>query len=459
MPKSDLPFGSEFSPSQISLPRLLELSGMHGGDWHAFESAVYEEFFKNYPSSEANRRKLANNTKLSMQAYKIIDKDGSLTPLGRELHALRDDEPAMYAALAKHLLLNLHGVALLQSVQDMQAAGESVSLTTLRQQLENEYDVHFPRGGKHASTMRGWLEKAGVFADNGWRVDRDRLRHLLGISHDEIEALAMLSPEQRAFVRALVNAAAPGPYRSNEIERLATGLYGVKSNEKDLPRSVLYPLRDAGFITLTRGTREQGRGAKPFEVSPTAKLQTEVVEPLMKQLDRQVHPELRPLLRRPLADIRADLGSSHKHIRGLALEALAFKLMRALDLAYVGTRLRGTATGGAEADLVFEGIRLVFSRWQIQCKNTATVRLDAVAKEVGLTHMLKSNVIVMVSTGKIGRDARNYADLIMKQSNLCIVMLDGSDLDRIEVNPAALVDVLRREAQNAMTLKKIDIPK
>src|SRR5439155_6996871 len=112
---------------------------------------------------------------------------------------------------------------------------------------------------------------------------------------------------------------------------------------------------------------------------------------------------------------------------GLALEALAFKLMRLIDLAYVATRLRGTATGGAEVDLIFEASRLVFSRWQVQCKNTSRVSLDDVAKEVGLTHFLKSNVIVIVSTGQIGPEARRYANKVMTDSNLCIVMVDKDD--------------------------------
>ena len=30
--KSDLPFRSEFSPSQIELPKLLEFADTHGGD-------------------------------------------------------------------------------------------------------------------------------------------------------------------------------------------------------------------------------------------------------------------------------------------------------------------------------------------------------------------------------------------------------------------------------------------
>lgn len=131
--------------------------------------------------------------------------------------------------------------------------------------------------------------------------------------------------------------------------------------------------------------------------------------------------------------------------------------MRLIDLSYVGTRLRGTATGGAEVDLIFESARLIFSRWQIQCKHTARVALDDVAKEVGLTHLLKSNAVVMVSTGRISEDARRYGDGVMADSNLCIVMIDRSDLELIEARPAAIVDVFGREAGHAMDLKKLDL--
>jgi site-specific DNA-methyltransferase (cytosine-N4-specific) len=136
---------------------------------------------------------------------------------------------------------------------------------------------------------------------------------------------------------------------------------------------------------------------------------------------------------------------------------LAFKLMRLIDLTYVATRLRGTATGGAEVDVIFEATRLVFSRWQVQCKNTARVSLDDVAKEVGLTHFLKSNVIVMVTTGAVGNEARKYANKIMTDSNLCIVMIDGADIGTIIAKPAGIADIFNREARYAMKLKALDL--
>ena len=101
-------------------------------------------------------------------------------------------------------------------------------------------------------------------------------------------------------------------------------------------------------------------------------------------LKTQTDPKLVALLRRPLPEILKELSDTDRHVKGLALEALAFKIMRLLDMDYVATRLRGAQTGGAEVDLVFQSARLVFSRWQIQCKNTPRVALDDVAKEVGL---------------------------------------------------------------------------
>ena len=456
MPRSDLPFGSEFSPKQIDLADLLALANSHGPDWKAFEREVQDRYFSSHQTSDYNKRKLANNTKLSMRAYGLIEKsDANLTETGRALHDLREDEKAIYESLARHILKHCHGVSFVQCILDMQAAGETINLNKLRAWLK-ERGIVVPRGGKHMSTLRLWLEKAGVFV-SGYRVDERRFKEILGVNLEDLQTLATFSPEQRAYLKTLANIDGGGPHFSNDVEKLAAATYGVAFNEKSLPKQVLYPLRDAGYIELQRGTKKHGRGAKPFLVISTDKLVADLISPLLLQLEQLVQADLRPLLRKPLGEVRAEMKSKQRHIRGLALEALAFKLMRLIDLSYVATRLRGSATGGAEVDLIFESTRLVFSRWQVQCKNTKRVALDDVAKEVGLTHFLKSNVIVMVSTGKIGEEARRYANGIMRESNLCVVMVDGADLDRIEDRPAEIVDVFSREARHAMDLKKLHL--
>lgn len=451
--KSDLPFGSEFSPSQIDLRRALELADEHGGNWRRFEAEVRTAWFEGHATSEYNRNKLANNTKLGMIAYGIIERDAELTELGRELLALSDDENALHDRLAKHILLNLHGMTMVGCIQDMEKAGDPVNLTTLREALA-ERSIHYPRGGKHPSMMRLWLAKAGVFVGSRWRIDDERVKEIVGLNVEQFGELGELTSLQRSFLRALANTGSRKPQPANEIAQLATATYGEKFPEKSLPKLVLHGLEDAGYIETTKTTA--GRGAKPFLVAPTEKLIADVIEPLLKQLESQTDPKLVALLRRSLPEILVDLDSTDKHVAGLALEALAFKLMRLLDMNYVATRLRGTQTGGAEVDLIFESARLVFTRWQIQCKNTARVSLDDVAKEVGLKNFLKSNAIVVVTTGTVGAEARRFANKTMAESNLAIVMLDGTDLKTIAERPARIVRVFRREARHAMTLKTLE---
>lgn len=455
-PRNGLPFGSEFSPAQIDLPVLLELAYQHGRNWKAFEDAVRERYFQEHTTSDYNKRKLANNTKLSLRAYGLVgDKDTTLSEVGAAFYDLRHNESALYESFARHILVNCQGTNFVQCILDMHTAGEEINLNKLRLWLQ-ERGIVVPRGGKHMSTLRLWLQRAGVFV-SGYRVCLVRLEEILGLGVEELETLSALTPEQRAYLKTLANMDSGGPHASNDLERLAAATYGVTFNEKNLPKQVLYPLRDTGYITLERGTAKGGRGAKPFLIASTDKLKAELVTPLIQQIERQTHADLRPLLRKSFKEVRKDLRSGDRHIRGLALEVLAFKLMRLIDLSYVATRLRGSATGGAEVDLIFEGARLVFSRWQVQCKNSRRVALDDVAKEVGLTHFLKSNVIVMVTTGEVGREARRYADKIMADSNLCIAILDGRDLDLIESRPSAIIDIFAREALHAMDLKKLDI--
>ena len=97
MAQSDLPFGSEFSPAQIDLSVLLELAHDHAADWKAFENAIRARYFAANNTSDYNKGKLANNTKLSMRAYGLIgEKDASLTETGQALYSIRADETILY---------------------------------------------------------------------------------------------------------------------------------------------------------------------------------------------------------------------------------------------------------------------------------------------------------------------------------------------------------------------------
>jgi len=123
MVKSDLPFGSEFSPSQIKLTRLLEIVHDNTGDWHDLEETIRQEWFDTHNTSDYNRGKLANNCKLGMIAYGIIDRDGNLTPFGVHLWETRANENLLYSELAKHILIKLRGLDVIHTVDDMRQHG------------------------------------------------------------------------------------------------------------------------------------------------------------------------------------------------------------------------------------------------------------------------------------------------------------------------------------------------
>lgn len=452
---STLPFGSEFSPSQIDLAELLTIVEAHEGDRGGMAEAIRSTFFPRHADGDRKAQlKLATNCVIGLKSYRLIDDASMLTDFGQELCRVRKDTEALHAALATHILLHLQGMNVLQCVRDMNAAGESINLVSLRRSLAVR-GIHFPQAGKHASMMRLWLEKAGVLAENSWQIDEGRVSALVGQAEGGFAEMQNLSAAQRAFLRALAGTLPSGPQPANDIARLAAAVFGVRFPEKSLAKDILQPLVKAGFITAQKTTT--GRGAKPFRVEATPKLVSDVVDPLLAQLEARADRRVIELLRRSMADVLEAISSSDRHVAGLGLEALAFKLMMLLDLTYVATRLREESTGGAEVDLVFESARLVFSRWQVQCKNTARVSLDDVAKEVGLTHFLKANVILVVTTGKIGAAARKFADKIMVDSNLCIALLDGEALERIADEPAHLVDALTFQAKHAQRLKILDI--
>ena len=454
--KSQIPFGAQFSPNQVNLLKLLQIIGDNAGNRTKITEAIRDEFFATH--SPPQRWKLADNTVLSLRAYGLLDRDGA-TPTSLAWELLAIAEPLkLYEGFARHILLNLRGVAFVETLEMMRTAGEEINLHTLRKRLEQR-GLHVPRGAVHLSSMRLWLAQAGVFDANVtggpklYETNQTRLRELLGISLDAIDSLTHLNAAQRTFLRALTRLAEPDPLIANKVADLASALYGVEYNHKELPKSVLFPLRDLGYIELAKSTA--GRGAKPYEVSRTSRFRREISEAILTLAAEKAGLIPKELFERPLSQILVDLKASDKHVKGEALELLAIYLTRLIDLEFKGWRTRSVDTGGAEVDAIVEGARLIFSRWQIQAKNSPLVRLDEIAKEVGLSlTFIYSNVVMMVTTGDFTKDAYNYAHHVMKTCNLNVILLNGGELERISKDPTDIVAILNSKAERAMKLKE-----
>lgn len=441
----DIPSAQNFSPNEVDLPRVLELVAQHQGDRKVLAEAIRAEFYSDRPMPRKGQGTVWQNVVTGMTAYGVIDAEGKFTDLGERLYGLRNDDAALYRELARHLLVNVSGAALLECLSDMQRAGEVPTLPAIREALE-ERGVHTSIAGKSISLLRVWLAKAGLFRSR-WVPNTKAYHELLGRTEEEIASLSELTDGQKAVLRMLASLG-PGHYDSSDLRKATEKAYAVRLNEKQFPKDVLYRLRDLGYVTLTR---KGGRGWS-LDVEPTAMLDDEVVIPLLDQLGG-LNARLQALVRMSVAEI-VDRLDADKHEKGLALEALGFKLMRIVGLSYMDTRFR-PEPGRFEVDLLFDTDRLAYARWQIQCKNTDRVAVDDVAKEVGLTYYLLSNVIVVLTRGVIGEDARRYSIDVMRKTNLAIVLIDGTDVDEIVASPLTIFDVLEREAAFALELKPL----
>ncbi len=454
VPESDLPNSSQFSPIQTPLPDLLLLVKEHQPDRAQVTSAIQARFFSTSPAPDISR-----NTVYAMSEYGIIDPLArsetaiTLSPLGESLAAKAElgEFAAMYDEFAVHILLNRRGLDLLTTADDLARSGQTPTKALIVEELKRR-GIYHPPNGTHANGMRQWLEQAGVVDRVQWVPKQDQLERLLGGANlDILESYANLTTEQRAFARAFARLNVDEA-RSNKVAAYAAELFSVTFPEGGLPQSVLFALQDAGLIRAEKTT--SGQGAKPYVVRPTDKLRNELIEPVLEALEGSIGVQYRALIRMRLPDILSGLKAESKNEKGKALEALAFYLARLLRLDFVQWRLRSNKTGGAELDVVMEGAHLVFSRWQIQCKNASEASLEDIAKEVGIAQVIKANVILIVTTGRIGKAARTFAEQVMRETNLYVALLDGQDLVRLQESPADILEIMQTQAKGAMAIKK-----
>ena len=197
-----LPFGSELSPDVINLPFLLEACKKYEGNKLQLENCIRQEYFLNTSNgNEKNQKTLAMNCRLSLQKYLLLDDNFRLTDIGEKLYGLSNNKGALYKEFAKHILLNLNGIAFLQCIREMHLASEKVDLTTLREACLSR-GLSYPSGGKHPSIIRLWLAQVGIFKGKTWDIDEDCVKDILGVQ-DNAGMLAGLNNLQKIFLNFL----------------------------------------------------------------------------------------------------------------------------------------------------------------------------------------------------------------------------------------------------------------
>lgn len=442
-----LPYGAEFSPDKIKIKDVLKLAAANEGQ--PTEKLVSEIAKKYYKKNQT----MAANCKNSMVAYEILETGGgvSLSDFGNELVAMKKVQD-IYDAMAKHILTYLNGLMFIEAIRTITQGGNKPTLERMTETLNLMGCEELSKTNKHVATMKKWLEKADVL--KGWDIREKKLETLAGIKDDDLEVLRGLNHEQVCFIRALCNTDYDEYQSATKIRDLAKASYNVDFPAKNFAAAIIKPLEEKKLIEKKPSAGTHGGNASEIKLVGTVK--ADILAPVLQQIEIIAGKEVIKYCQKTLSELRVELDSDDTYVKGLALEAFAIKIMQIIDLDFAGTRVKGSDTGGAEVDVVFDTTRLNYSRWQVQCKNTPKVSLDQVAKEVGLSHVLKSNVIVILTTGKASSTAKEYAATIMKEMNLCIVFVEGDDINEILESPSSIVDVLNRESVKAKRIKLLD---
>jgi len=467
--KSEIPVGTQFSPNLINLPEFLRVIVRLSGDKRAMQEAIFQRPVHRTRTAVPTSARTASLPLEAAAQYGLLSpRTYEATALARELAPLEDKE--IYARFAKHILLNLNGLRVLEGIKQMQSdltAGLSTTEVTgdalARYLTQNGLAV--TEHNTAINTMRLWLMKAGIFKDkesrsSPWDIDDDKRREVLGIADETLNALDALDESQRVFLTALCKVDPDDWIKASEIRDLAelTEQKRVTFSRASLPKQILEPLETAGLIEWrSRGTK----GGKTAELRPTDKFNAEVLEPFLARATASLDPVVTRYYRMRSEDIYASLDSPNVYQKGQALEALAIHIMRILGLRLIAWRKRAKdATGRAEVDALMGGvIGGIATTWQVQCKNmpNSRVALEDVAREVGITTVTKATHGLFVTNGSYTKDARDFATKTMTASSLSIYLLDGRDFAEIRGSSASLARIIERQSQEII-LDRLEHP-
>ena len=269
----------------------------------------------------------------------------------------------------------------------------------------------------------------------------------MGMDDEVIAALAGLSPEQVAFARALCRLEPKEWVPASDVRDLAETSFAVRFGRSSLPKEILIPLQEAGFIEYqTRGTK----GGKASMLRITEKFKSNVIKPFLERTLDSLNLALTAYYKTRPADFFGEMQSPDKYKKGRALEAFTIYVMRILGLQFLGWRRRAQETGESEVDVLLAGLfGGMPTTWQVQCKNTpsSSVRLEDVAKEVGLLPLTDATHILLIANSSFSGHARDFAMQTMLRSPVTIFLLDKKDFDTIRTNPARIGSILLGQAE------------
>lgn len=467
-------YGHQFEPEKFSLTEITQLCKDYEPNREQLEQEILNRYFINHSQQSFNQnaisdnqRKLAMNCFLSLRPYQIIetiDHNGNktsnrksrlykLTKIGKKILEQQKNTNDIHKLFAQHILTNLTGMSLLKAIEAISTRGETPTLELIAYELQ-EMGYSISPNAIYTSTMRKWLNITGVI-EKEYNINWDIVYELLGTNKDYIDELYTLTSPQKYFLLSMIQLDIGDFTPWNQIAQYAKSRYQIRLPSKTFVKDIIESLVKINLIETEKTTI--GRGAKPNLVKLTEKAKNEIITSLISTIANLTNLS-ETELNRSFEDVVNDLDYPDKHIKGKALELLAIWMIRLTSLRFTQWRLRSyQSTGGGEVDVLAASDRFVYSRWQIQCKNTTKVDVDVLAKEVGMTFVTGADVILIVTTGEFTRDARQYASRMMEVSRYYLILLQKDDIEAIKEDKTNIITILDRQARRVFAKKELEM--
>ena len=448
---SAIPVGTGFTPDLIDLPTFLDVLIQHSGDPQALEDAVWQPDVRRPPEKPPSRRMRSLPVEAAIQ-YGLLTRDREATKLARSLKNLESAD--LYDQFAHHILLRLGGLRVVEGIRQMQADDLRVTGDSLAQFLSAQgfaVSVH----NTAINTMRMWLSMAGVFPrgrTNAWKISEEILAELVGLDSASVASLTVLDAAQRGFLAGLCALDPDNWFPAAEIRNWVETTQGIQIGRQSLPKAILEPLHATGLVEFRTGGTKSG---KTSEVRTTETFRSDVLVPFLETTLRDLESVVSEYYKKKPDDIYAGLSAKDRHMRGAALEAYTIHIMRLLGLQFVAWRKRSAQTAHAEVDILMTGLLGGLpTRWQLQCKNTTQpIRLEEIAKEVGLLPVTTASHIMFVANTTFTSDARAFANTTMARSATTIFLLDKTDFEKIQETPTAIAQILRKQSEAILRIR------
>ena len=165
---SAIPVGTQFSPTLIDLSAFLNAIIEFSGDKALMSAAVWRAPVRKKPVQKPPTARRASLPLEAARQYDLLDSRYEATDLARELAALPDH--ALHDAFARHILLHLGGLRVVEAAQQMAYDGQKITGDSLAGYLT---DQGFPVAVHNTAinSLRMWLAEACL-------LPRERSRRL-----------------------------------------------------------------------------------------------------------------------------------------------------------------------------------------------------------------------------------------------------------------------------------------